>query len=866
VSYATSDGSAVAGQDYTAAAGTLTFGASEMSKSFPVTIANDGLAEGNEIFNVTISSPAGGGVLGARKTSPVTVVDDEIGLSLESSQFAVKESAPAAIITVRRTGPSAPAVGVSFVASNGTATSGLDFGPASGTLTLGSGVMSQSFPVPIIKDALVEGSEAVMLSLFAPTGGALVGPNGTGVLNIADDDPPTLLKFGSPTYKVIESAPVATFTVMRLGPTTGAVGVSYATSDGTATTTGPDYGATSGTLSFGPGVKALSFSVPISNDLFDESNESFFVTLSSPTGGAFLGSPSVSEVSLLDNDAGGTLQLNLTALKVNETGGSATATVMRSAGAADGVSVDYATSNGSATAGSDYTTISGTLDFAAGELSKSVVVPILDDGNGEGNETLDLTLSAPTGGAVLGPRGKMTITITDDESAAGGTLQLGMAAYKTTETAGSLLVSVLRTGGATSPVSVNYAAIDGTALVGSDFTATSGTLNFGVNERTKTFPIPILNDTNAEGTESFQIALSNPTGGAILGPRTTAPVSIGDNEGALQFSLAKYTAGEMGKATIVVSRTVASPATVGVSYTATAGSAGAGSDFTAVSGTLSFGPGVVSRNFTVPILADTRDEGNETVNLTLSSPTGGIVIGAQGSAVLEILDNDAGGTLRFKAAAYAVSEVGPTLTVTVSRTGGAASDVTVDYASGGGSATAGTDYTPATGSLSFGPGILTRTFTLAIANDTLDETNETLNLTLSNPQGGAVLGPQSVSVVTINDNDTAGTAQFKVGAQAVSESEGSVLVTVTRTGGSASDASVDYATSNGTASAGSDYTAASGTLTFMAGETSKTFPITILNNPGNEDNETIQLTLSDPSGGLVLGLQSTSLIFILDND
>jgi hypothetical protein len=276
---------------------------------------------------------------------------------------------------------------------------------------------------------------------------------------------------------------------------------------------------------------------------------------------------------------------------------------------------------------------------------------------------------------------------------------------------------------------------------------------------------------------------------------------------------------------------------------------------------------MVSQIITIPIQSDTLDEGNETVELTLSNvPGDNYPLGARKTAVLEIVDDDAGGTLQFKSAVYAVGETGPTLTVSVTRNGGNASNVAVDFTTGGGSATAGEGYTSAAGTLLFDPKTTSRTITLSIANDTLDETNETLNLTLSNPQGGATLGPQSVSLLTINDNDIAGTAQFKIAAQAVSESDGSALVTVTRTGGAASAASVDYATSNGSASAGSDYTAASGTLTFAAGETSKTFPIAILNNPGNEDHETIELTLSDPEGGLLIGPLSTSVVFIVDND
>jgi hypothetical protein len=107
------------------------------------------------------------------------------------------------------------------------------------------------------------------------------------------------------------------------------------------------------------------------------------------------------------------------------------------------------------------------------------------------------------------------------------------------------------------------------------------------------------------------------------------------------LSGSSYTVGEGdGSATITVVRTVGSTGTVGVSYSVTSGTATAGSDFTAVSGTVSFGNGEVSKVFTVPITDDAADEPDEAANITLSSPTGGALLGSPSSATLTIVDND----------------------------------------------------------------------------------------------------------------------------------------------------------------------------------------------------------------------------------
>jgi hypothetical protein len=153
-----------------------------------------------------------------------------------------------------------------------------------------------------------------------------------------------------------------------------------------------------------------------------------------------------------------------------------------------------------------------------------------------------------------------------------------------------------------------------------------------------------------------------------------------------------------------------------------------------------------------------------------------------------------------------------------------------------------------------------------ILNDAADDGDRTVILTLSNPGGGALLSARGTATLTITDNDAGGTIQFGATNYNVSESGGSVTVTVTRSGGSASVASVDYATSNGTATAGADYTATSGSLTFAAGRTSRTFTVAIANDGTAEANETIALTLSNPAGGAVLGTRSSATVTIVDND
>src|SRR5207237_3706562 len=250
--------------------------------------------------------------------------------------------------------------------------------------------------------------------------------------------------------------------------------------------------------------------------------------------------------------------------------------------------------------------------------------------------------------------------------------------------------------GAASGVTVDYATSNGTAAAGSDYTAKSGTLTFGAGVTSKTFAHPNVKDTLDESDETVNLTLSNPSGGATLGTPDTAVLTIIDNDsgGVVPFSSATYTVNEgvlSGKAVIKVTRSGGSASGVTVNYSTGDGTATAGSDYTATSGTLTFGAGVTSKTFAIPIVKDTLDESDETVNLTLSNPTGGATLGTPDTAVLTIIDNDSGGVLQFSSATYTVNEgvFSGKAVIKLTRSGGTASGVTVNYSTGDGTATAG---------------------------------------------------------------------------------------------------------------------------------------------------------------------------------
>ena len=209
---------------------------------------------------------------------------------------------------------------------------------------------------------------------------------------------------------------------------------------------------------------------------------------------------------------------------------SAVFAVTLSKASATPVSVGYATANGTATAGADYTATSGTLSFAAGVTSQQISVPILRDTLTEPTETFTVTLSNPTGATLTTAKATGTITDTPPTptpptvTPPGVTVANVTVAEPGTGTTSAVFAVTLSKASAT-PVSVGYATANGTATAGADYTATSGTLSFAAGVTSQQISVPILRDTLTEPTETFTVTLSNPTGATLTTAKATGTIT-----------------------------------------------------------------------------------------------------------------------------------------------------------------------------------------------------------------------------------------------------------------------------------------------------------------------------------------------------
>ena len=1016
-------------------------------------------------------------------------------VSVTNATVAEGNSGAAALaFTVALSKASTGTVTVGYATANGTATAGSDYTAASGTLTFAPGVTSQKITVAVAGDTVVEPDETVTVTLSTPSGANLGAAVATGTIT-NDDIAPVLPTVSVANATVAEGNSGTTtlpFTVTLSKASTSAVTVGYATANGTATA-GSDYTAASGTLTFAPGVTSQKINVGVTGDAAVESDETFTVTLTAPSG-ATLATAAATGTITNDDVAPALPTVSVASATVAEgNSGSSTLgfTVSLSKASTSAVTVGYATANGTATAGADYTAAAGTLTFAPGVVSQTVNVAVAGDTVAEPDETLSVTLSNAAGATLA--TAVATGTITNDDAAQPGTAQWGNAFYapyvdmggwpvpdllkiSQTNGGGSLFtaafmqadpngklawagLTVLEPGAANDQaraidqsikalkaaggdVMISLGGQAGTSLAqwGSTHGMTAAQLADAYAGVVDTYGVTHL-DFDIEGAavaDPTSIALNSaalkllqqarpavqvwytlpvlPTGltadgikvveSALKAGVTLAGVNVmamdyGESAaptsgasaktmGAYAIDSAESTYGQLTKLysgygqsfgykqlgitpmlgvnditsevfTLADAQAVEdyartkgvgmlalwsvtrdTPGPLGVStYTHSGMSAPAGSfakifdDYGTVN-TLNYGSGggsgggsgtPVSGGTTTTItwswatntvlnfntatdkldfgwfqpanfeVADTSGStqitivgNNQTYTLSgvpLSKMSINNIIALDSTTVAKWQNAIAGAgasapavpppvvsppvvstpTVSIAGATAAEGNSGTTtlpFTVTLSKASTGA--VTVGYATANGTATAGSDYTATSGTLTFAPGVISQKVNVAVTGDTAVETTETFTVTLSGPAGATLAAATATGTITDDDTAAAPPTVSIANATVAEGNSGSTTMafTVSLSKASTGAVSVGYATANGTATAGADYTATSGTLTFAPGVTSQTVNVNVTGDTAVESTETLTVTLTGASGATLAAATATGSI--IDDD
>jgi disulfide oxidoreductase YuzD len=607
-----------------------------------------------------------------------------------------------------------------------------------------------------------------------------------------------------------------------------------------------DYVAASGTITIPAGSITGTINVAVNGELVFEPNETFFVNLSSPI---------PADVTIADGQAVGTIQnddlqptLSIDDPTVAE-GNSGTKvmtfTVSLSNPTYVTVTANYQFIDVTATFGVDYTGTGGAVTIPPLGTSAVITATLFGETVFEPDEVFNVQLTSPSGalpskmtgiGTIQNDDGMPLVTINDV------TVQEGGAPV-------NAVFTVLLSNPSAQPVTVDYASADGSATAPADYTAVAGTVTIPPLGVSGTITVPITSDLVYEAAETFAVNLITATNATIMDAQGVG--TINDDEPLPSLTISSEAVGEGDSGTVAMTFTVTqstpSGATTTVSYATVGGTATGGVDYVAATGTLTITPGLTTTTVTIFVNGDTVYEANETFTVVLSSPNNA-QLGSPSQGTGTITDNDPLPAVSIGDVTVAEGNAGTTnaaFAVTLSNASGFTT--TVAFAAAAGTAASPSDFAANSGTLAIPPHTITATITVAVIGETTFEADEGFTVTLSNPNGATIGDGVGAGTITNDDAQPA----VSIGDAAVTEGNAGTVTatfTVTLATASAFTVTVDFATADGSALAGTDYLTATGTLTFAPGQTVATVTVTVNGDIGFEADETFVVNLSGVAG------------------
>ena len=944
VSYGVS-GEAVNGLDYVGLSGTITIPAGQDFALLSVTAINDLLVEGNELAYVGVLPHPFGLYNAPPVTATVVIVDDDLPLVNVFAATATvgrNNVGTPGRVTFSRAGNLDENLVVNYLVT-GTAVSGVDFNILPGSVIIPAGQLSVDVNITPIATSTNKLPRTVTVLVSDATTYNIYNQN-SATITIFESTLPTVT-LARTADTISEAGGTAAFVVTRTGPTTNSLNVFFEV--GGSAWEGSDYGNIGTNIVIPIGAATASINITAINDNAREvgdtaGQDTVIVRLRAGTN-YNLGNNIGDTMRITDDDAASNLpsvgfmlktssvpeDIGLTFLYLKVTGNPETN---------KSIKMEYRVTGGTAVANVNYlnqfpldTTYlffgpTGIVDithyfvpdpapmfFDFEDGIFAIPVFILDDGLAAGNKTLTITLFNPTGyvtnrslatnagiiytnvlitriptNAFVGPSTTHTITILDLATSTVTVEAAATPAYEAGSQPAQFIVT--RDGSTNGPLTVSF-TVTGTAASGSDFVrmGTNNTVTIPAGTNRVVVNLTPIDDPTEEVPESVTFTLLPRTGYHVGSPDSATIILVSD-DGTIQFTSGNYYTYERdGGGFVPVVRTGATNFTATVDYRFVGGTASNGVDYLSVDGTLTFLPGVDVQYIQVEVVDDDLVEPDETIFLQLTNATGGLLLGGQKTTVLHIINDDA--AFEFGATVFRANENGGWGEVEIRRAGftDLTNSVTFTVANRTNDTAGAADFLPESYTVFFLPGETNRFVQVQLYDDDLFEGNETATLSLSGPSIFTTLGTVSNAVLLIVDDECK--LDFAVSGFSVREYSNFVTLVVRRVGGTVNPVSVQFATSDVTATNGIDYlggtnflaltgdhfetdTNGSGSVFFVPGESSKTITLAILDDTLGEGNETFLVTLSNAQGpellalpgATLLGTNVTATVTILDNE
>jgi ELWxxDGT repeat protein len=789
---------ATAGVDFTAGPIPVSFAVGETSKTVTISLIDDTDFEPDETIALSLANFDNGGSAGTTQgTAILTITNDDAAFvpvyefSAATYAFAENAAPGTIVVTINRSGNTTIASTLDLILNPGAtnpATVGADFGAGPIPVSFAAGETTKTVTITLVDDAIPELDETIALSLGNFDNGGIVGTQSTAVFTITNDDPVPVYDFSAATYTFAENAAPNTITVTinRTGNTNIASSLNLVLDPGATNpaTAGADFTAGPIPVNFAIGETSQTLTITLVDDAIPELDETIALSLAGFDNGGIVGTQGTAIFTITNDDPVPVYDFSAATYTYAENAApnTITVTINRTGNTLIDSTLNLVLDPGAtnpATPGVDFTAGPIPVSFAVGETTKTVTIVLVDDALPEFDETIALSLANFDNLGTAGTQSTALLTITNDDLAPLYNFSTVTYSYAENAAANTITITLNRsnnTGIASSVDLILGAGANNPATPGIDFTATPITINFAIGETTQTVTIPILDDALPEPDEEIALSLANFTNGGTAGTFDTAVLTITNDDPTpvYDFSLANYTFAEnapAGTVTITINRSgntnIVSTLDLVLNPGAT-NPATPGVDFTAGPIPVSFAIGEATKTVTINLIDDTVFEPDETIALSLANFDSLGSAGTQGTATLNITNDDAAfvPVYQFSAATYSFNEndTPSTITITLNRSGNTTIASTLDLVLDPGAvngATPGVDFTAGPISVNFAIGETTKVVTIPLIDDTDFEPDETIALSLANFDNGGITGTQATAVLTIVNDDAPSNAPLK---------------------------------------------------------------------------------------------------------
>ena len=932
------EGGGASSSDYSGVPTSVTFSAGDTSKTFTFQATADTVDDDGEKVTLEFGTLPARVTAGTTDETVVSITDDDdpaVTVSFGAATYSVAETDDPSTndvnesqvkVTISLSADPERTVTIPITKTEGGGASSSDYSGVPTSVTFSAGDTSKTFTFQATADTVDDDGEKVTLEFGTLPARVTAGTTDETVVSITDDDDPAVtVSFGAATYSVAETDDPSTndvnesqvkVTISLSADPERTVTIPITKTEGGGASSS-DYSGVPTSVTFSAGDTSKTFTFQATADTVDDDGEKVTLEFGTLPARVTAGTTDETVVSITDDDDPAvTVSFGAATYSVAETDDPSTndvnesqvkVTISLSADPERTVTIPITKTEGGGASSSDYSGVPTSVTFSAGDTSKTFTFQATADTVDDDGEKVTLEFGTLPARVTAGTTDETVVSITDDDDPA-VTVSFGAATYSVAETddpstndvnESQVKVTISLSADPERTVTIPITKTEGGGASSSDYSGVPTSVTFSAGDTSKTFTFQATADTVDDDGEKVTLEFGTLPARVTAGTTDETVVSITDDDDpavTVSFGAATYSVAETddpstndvneSQVKVTISLSADPERTVTIPITKTEGGGASSSDYSGVPTSVTFSAGDTSKTFTFQATADTVDDDGEKVTLEFGTLPARVTAGTTDETVVSITDDDDPAvTVSFGAATYSVAETDDPSTndvnesqvkVTISLSADPERTVTIPITKTEGGGASSSDYSGVPTSVTFSAGDTSKTFTFQATADTVDDDGEKVTLEFGTLPARVTAGTTDETVVSItDDDDPAVTVSFGAATYSVAETddpstndvnESQVKVTISLSADPERTVTIPITKTEGGGASSSDYSGVPTSVTFSAGDTSKTFTFQATADTVDDDGEKVTLEFGTLPARVTAGTTDETVVSITDDD